>query len=107
MSPLFGNGEDIDLQAQPDWSVILSSLEISKRCSEQEDDPSIRRIYTVCQSSLSFLSWMPNRCISSKSFSLYATCIVNLERYLLFLVNVILKSMLVIHIACLIFIAFT
>ncbi|GJX96872.1 nucleolar 27S pre-rRNA processing, Urb2/Npa2 [Tanacetum coccineum] len=80
VSPLFSNGENIDLQAQPDWSVILSSLEISKRCSEQEDDASIRMIYTVCQSSLSFLSWMPNRCLSSKSFSLYATCIVNLER---------------------------
>nr|GEX95570.1 hypothetical protein [Tanacetum cinerariifolium] len=79
VSPLFSNGENIDLQAQPDWSVILSSLEISKRCSEQEDDPSIRMIYTVCQSSLNFLSWMPNRCLSSKSFSLYATCIVNLE----------------------------
>lgn len=107
VSPLFSTGVDIELQAQPNWPEVLSSLKIPsvdsnninvvnngssretsfslstrKSCSEQEVDPSIRMIYTVCQSSLNFLCWMPRRCISSKSFSLYATCILNLERLL-------------------------
>ncbi|KAI3736344.1 hypothetical protein L6452_15883 [Arctium lappa] len=107
VSPLFSNGVDIELQAQTNWPEVLSSLKIPsvdshdvnvvnngssretsfslstrKSCSEQEVDPSIRMIYTVCQSSLNFLCWMPRRCIGSKSFSLYATCILNLERLL-------------------------
>lgn len=33
-----------------------------------------------CQNLLSFLSWMPKACLSSKSFSLCATYILNIER---------------------------
>lgn len=86
VSPLFRNGVDINLQAQPNWLGVLNSLKIpsvvsiKKRSSEQEVDPSVRTVYTVCESSLCFLSWMPKRCMSSKSFTLYATCILNLER---------------------------
>nr|XP_043613515.1 uncharacterized protein LOC122585449 [Erigeron canadensis] len=86
VSPLFSNGV-IELQAQPNWAEVISSLKfpsdlpIRKGCIEQEvDSSSVRIIYTACENSLSFLSWMPKRCISSKSFSLYATCILNLER---------------------------
>ncbi|KVI04114.1 Nucleolar 27S pre-rRNA processing, Urb2/Npa2, C-terminal [Cynara cardunculus var. scolymus] len=107
VSPLFSNGVDIELQSQPNWPEVLSSLtipsvvsniinvvndgssrepsfslSIRKSCSEQEVDLSSRMMYTICQSSLNFLCWMPRRCISSKSFSLYATCILNLERLL-------------------------
>lgn len=73
MSPLFSNGVDIELHAQPNWPEVLSSLKIPsvvsdninmvndgssrgtsfslsirKSCSEQEVDPSIGMIYTVC-----------------------------------------------------------
>ncbi|KAM0050192.1 putative nucleolar 27S pre-rRNA processing, Urb2/Npa2 [Helianthus debilis subsp. tardiflorus] len=90
VSPLFCNGVDIELQAHPNWPDVLSSLKnrsvvssnIKKVGSEQEVDPSVEKIYTVCETSFDFLSWMPKQCISSKSFSLYATCILNLERFI-------------------------
>ncbi|CAI9299348.1 unnamed protein product [Lactuca saligna] len=103
VSPLFNNGVDIELQEEPKWPEVLSSLKIpsvvANNISEVNDcssmDPSSSlsikkqevdessQIYKVCQSSLSFLCWMPKRWINSKSFSLYATCILNLERVIL------------------------
>ncbi|KAI3745178.1 hypothetical protein L1987_58284 [Smallanthus sonchifolius] len=90
VSPLFINGVGIELEAHPNWPEVLNSLKIPsvvsnnirKISKEQEVDPSVDIIYTVCETSFSFLSWMPKRCISSKSFSLYATCILNLERFI-------------------------
>ncbi|KAL8267847.1 hypothetical protein R6Q59_001645 [Mikania micrantha] len=90
VSPLFSNGVDIELEAHPNWTEILNSLKIplvvpnnfSKIGNQQEVDPSVGTLYTVCEISFSFLSWMPKRCLSSKSFSLYATCILNLERFI-------------------------
>ncbi|KAK9051940.1 hypothetical protein SSX86_028568 [Deinandra increscens subsp. villosa] len=90
VSPLFSNGVDIELEAHPNWPEVLNSLKIPSVVSnnirkignEQEVDPSVDVVYTVCETSFSFLSWMPKRCISSKSFSLYATCILNLERFI-------------------------
>ncbi|KAI3780909.1 hypothetical protein L2E82_10902 [Cichorium intybus] len=97
VSPLFNNGDTIELQEECNWPEVLSSLEISsvvekdssnplsikKSCSKQEVDQSNQIIYTTCENSLDFLSWMPKRWINSKSFSLYATCILNLERRIL------------------------
>ncbi|CAH1429606.1 unnamed protein product [Lactuca virosa] len=103
VSPLFNNEADIELQEEPNWPEVLSSLKIpsvvTNNISEVNDcssmDPSSSlsikkqevdessQIYKVCQSSLSFLCWMPKRWINSKSFSLYATCILNLERLIL------------------------
>lgn len=100
VSPLFNNGVDIELQEEPNWPEVLSSLKIpsvvANNISEVNDCSSIdqssslsikkqevdesSQIYKICQSSLSFLCWMPKRWINSKSFSLYATCILNLER---------------------------
>ncbi|XP_071700781.1 uncharacterized protein [Rutidosis leptorrhynchoides] len=90
VSPLFNNGVDIELQVQPNWPEVIRTLKTplvvsksTKRSSKQEvDDPSVRNggVYTVCETSLNFLSWMPKRCITSKAFTLCATCILNLER---------------------------
>ncbi|KAL4572905.1 hypothetical protein LXL04_019693 [Taraxacum kok-saghyz] len=82
VSPLFSDGVDIDLQVGPNWPDVLSSLKVpsvvANNIKEVNDHSS--QMYTACQSSLDFLCWMPKRWISSKSFSLYATCILNLER---------------------------
>eukprot|EP00261_Vitis_vinifera_P033220 XP_019074463.1 PREDICTED: uncharacterized protein LOC100248664 isoform X3 [Vitis vinifera] len=37
--------------------------------------------FTACQSSLNLLCWMPKGYLNSRSFSLYTTCILNLERF--------------------------
>ncbi|KAJ6765963.1 UNHEALTHY RIBOSOME BIOGENESIS PROTEIN 2-like protein [Salix purpurea] len=99
--PLFG---DVKLNMSPRWKEGLSALEntdvVSGRKSSTCDDlargkpPShllsampadicreaISVKFTDCQSLLRLFCWMPKGCINSKSFSLYVTCTLNLER---------------------------
>ncbi|XP_076909990.1 uncharacterized protein LOC143567456 [Bidens hawaiensis] len=89
VSPLFSNGVDIELQEYPNWPEVLNSLKIPsagsnniRKIGSQQVDPSVEMIYTDCETSFNFLTWMPKRCLSSKSFSLYANCILNLERFI-------------------------
>lgn len=85
----------------PDWSEVLGSLEKSfiavsdnnnvvqdhflaaeQNTNSSNKPHSVNVAIRVCQSLLKFLSWMPKGYISSRSFSSYATCILNLERSL-------------------------
>ena len=52
------------------------------RCEEQNYFLSHSVEFTDCQTLLNFLCWMPKGYANSKSLSLYATYILNIERYL-------------------------
>lgn len=100
----FSNG-DVDLNQSPNWQEALSALENTSmvvsgskpitynKFSEGKLTSDIlcempanisRELtgmkFTACQSLLSFLCWMPKGYMNSRSFSLYATHLLNLER---------------------------
>ncbi|KAJ6897385.1 hypothetical protein NC651_023295 [Populus alba x Populus x berolinensis] len=98
---------DIELNASPKWQEDLSALEnsyvvsgrksstcdqiavgksISHLLSEMPADISRELAimkFTACQSLLRLLCWMPKGYINSRSFSLYVTCTLNLERFVI------------------------
>ncbi|KAL3580749.1 hypothetical protein D5086_018584 [Populus alba] len=102
--PLFG---DIELNASPKWQEDLSALENSSvvsgrkssTCDEIAVGKSISHLlsempadisrelaimkFTACQSLLRLLCWMPKGYINSRSFSLYVTCTLNHERFVI------------------------
>lgn len=101
---MFPNLENVDLDLLPNWSEIIDALEKTSRtdvfsgkhpknkwikrnsysCNKKELSPSSIK-YASWLSLLSLLNWMPKGYLNSKSFSLLATCILNLERYASFL----------------------
>ncbi|KAL9333248.1 hypothetical protein Peur_073387 [Populus x canadensis] len=102
--PLFG---DTELNASPKWQEDLSALEnsyvVSGRKSSTCDEIAVGKPishllsempadisrelaimkFTACQSLLRLLCWMPKGYINSKSFSLYVTCTLNPERFVI------------------------
>lgn len=100
---MFPNLEKVDLDLLPNWSEIIDALETSctdvfsgehpknkwmKRnsysCNKEELSPSSIK-YASWLSLLNLLNWIPKGYLNSKSLSLLATCILNLERYASFL----------------------
>ncbi|XP_059647517.1 uncharacterized protein LOC132293884 [Cornus florida] len=109
--PIFSNFREVDLSSSPNWSEFLSVLDNSpnvvsgnkhvmndcssvaepishslnkspKECyKEQNSIPSISMKFAACQSLLNLLCWMPKGYLNTRSFSLYATSILNLERF--------------------------
>ncbi|CAK7329555.1 unnamed protein product [Dovyalis caffra] len=102
--PLFG---DVELNESPKWQEDLSALEnsyvvsgrksstfdefaegkptshlLSEMPADISEESTIMK-FTACQSLLRLLCWMPKGYINSKSFSLYVTCTLNLERHLI------------------------
>lgn len=101
---------DVDISLSPDWKKVLSALEITseditdnghvitdlfpvtKSISqslnnlpkasgiEREASRDTSMKFTIIQSLLKLLCRMPKNVMKSKSFSLYATHILNLER---------------------------
>lgn len=85
---------EVDLSKPPDWVEVTSALEklsvvrvgaLTWRTPNREPGESCNEQINVdfarCQRLLTFLMWMPED-LSSKSSSLYITCILNLERYI-------------------------
>ncbi|XP_031260000.1 uncharacterized protein LOC116118175 [Pistacia vera] len=103
---------DVDFRTSPNWTTILSEIEKSSLvvsgtknvssdsisvaksvshsldklpktvCKEKKAVKFASMKFTACQSLLNLLCWMPKAYLNSKSFSLYTTCILNLERIL-------------------------
>ncbi|KAJ0076531.1 hypothetical protein Patl1_36109 [Pistacia atlantica] len=103
---------DVDFRTSPNWTTILSEIEKSSLvvsgtknvssdsisvgksvshsldklpktvCKEKKAIKFASMKFTACQSLLNLLCWMPKAYLSSKSFSLYTTYILNLERIL-------------------------
>lgn len=90
---------DVDFSSSPNWTKVLNDLEESLRvvsgnkhvASESfplaKSSPSFDELPTrFCKeqkafhSLLNLLCWMPKGYLNSRSFSLYATYILNLER---------------------------
>uniref|UniRef100_A0A5B7BNV3 Nucleolar 27S pre-rRNA processing Urb2/Npa2 C-terminal domain-containing protein n=1 Tax=Davidia involucrata TaxID=16924 RepID=A0A5B7BNV3_DAVIN len=107
--PIFSNFGEVDLNSSPNWPEVLSALDNSSNvvsgnmhvmndcsvaepishsfnklptecCKEHKLFPSNSTEFTTCQSLLKFLCWMPKGYLNSRSFLLYATYILNLER---------------------------
>lgn len=106
MLPLF---ENVNLQRSPNWLEFISDLDkailvdgnkgFSVDCSTVEKSmvqscdklpadasraekafPLTSKSFTICHRLLNLLCWIPD--INTRSFSLYVTCIFNLERYI-------------------------
>ncbi|XP_057965698.1 uncharacterized protein LOC131156202 [Malania oleifera] len=101
---------DVDFNSPPSWQKVLSTLDNSsavfsgnkpfshgcsllekpsssscnklpEECCQEHKAPAVISMeIKTCQSLLSLLCWMPKGYSSSRSFSLYATYILNLER---------------------------
>ncbi|KAK3001091.1 hypothetical protein RJ639_021464 [Escallonia herrerae] len=110
VSATSGNAGKVDLSSPPNWSEVLNALtnrsitvsdnndvlhdgscgteQITnsfkkidmKPCMEQKFFPSVIVEFTSCQNLLNFLSWIPKGYQTSQSITIYATCILNLER---------------------------
>lgn len=93
---IFGNAGGVDLKLSTNWPAFLSFLDDSsmtepisrsskklpvKHRKEQQSFLSRIVAFTDCQTLLNFLCWMPRGYSNSKSLSLYATYILNVERY--------------------------
>lgn len=93
---IFGNAGGVDLKLSANWPAFLSFLDDSsmtepisrsskklpmKHRKEQQSFLSRIVAFTDCQTLLNFLCWMPKGYSNSKSLSLYATYILNVERY--------------------------
>ncbi|GAV60305.1 Urb2 domain-containing protein, partial [Cephalotus follicularis] len=97
----------VDFKSLPNWAEVLRSLEdssmlvstgklvthngfLKETLMSCSSDDLLREIcwkqqafpFTACQSLLSLLGWIPKGYLKSKSISLYATYILNLERLL-------------------------
>ncbi|CAH9144191.1 unnamed protein product [Cuscuta epithymum] len=106
VASLYSSSDDANLNSPPDWRKILDALEISSTASRDRNGKSLRSLwikalshvlilpaehskkklsyfneveFSNCQGVLNLLSWMPKGYLSSKSFSRYRTCILNLE----------------------------
>ena len=92
---------DVDLNSLPNWQEVLGavgSLPIAARGSKiatydglSEEKPLFKMAadhftestsmrFVACQSLLSLLCWLPKGYMNSRSFSLHATYLLNLER---------------------------
>lgn len=93
---IFGNAGGVDLKLSANWPAFLSFLDDSsmtepishsskklpvKHRKEQQSFLSRIVAFTDCQTLLNFLCWMPKGYSNFKSLSLYATYILNVERY--------------------------
>lgn len=108
VSPIFSYVGEVDLNSTPDWENAIHVLEKSSttffRSNHPQDneslliepirlllndipaEPSEKELIpfnaeiTGCRAFLNLLSWIPKGHLSSKSFSLYATSILNIDR---------------------------
>lgn len=103
MSSIFSNLDEVYLDSLPNWSEIMLALDVSSAkqaknehfreprsqslprqaadsCKKEELAPSHIK-FTSCHSLLNLLNRMPKGYLCSKSFSLLANCILNLEQY--------------------------
>lgn len=95
---------DIDFSLSPDWAELLVALEESLENSRWKqfgvhamkpmfhsfesslDDPNggvfhvTSRNFAICHNLLRFLCWMPKGYLNSRSFRLYVTYVLNIER---------------------------
>ncbi|KAL3814075.1 hypothetical protein ACJIZ3_015343 [Penstemon smallii] len=85
----------VDVSKSPDWVELMSAVE---NLSDVKNDPltgekpcmvpakpystQANLEFSTCQCLLGLLMWMPEEYLSSRSSSLYITCILNLERLL-------------------------
>ncbi|KAL2455481.1 Nucleolar 27S pre-rRNA proCES [Forsythia ovata] len=91
VSSIFASTE-VDLSSSPDWVEVIRAVENSSNVqngdllwTERNRDPAEKGTnieFAKCRSLLKLLNWMPKEYISSRSTSLYITCILNLERLL-------------------------
>ncbi|XP_016491227.2 uncharacterized protein LOC107810906 isoform X3 [Nicotiana tabacum] len=108
VSSIFSYVGEVDINSSPDWENAVHVLEKSSttffRCDHPQDDslliepihhllngipaeacekertPNFNTEITRCRAFLNLLSWIPKGHLSSKSFSLYATSILNIDR---------------------------
>ncbi|XP_059295401.1 uncharacterized protein LOC132048725 [Lycium ferocissimum] len=100
VSSIFSYVGDVDLDSSPDWDNAIHVLEksstnfrhnhpqendsllndIPAEPCEKELSPTFNTEITRCRAFLNLLSWIPKGHLSSKSFSLYATSILNIDR---------------------------
>lgn len=93
---IFGDAGGVDLKLSANWPAFLSFLDDSsvtepisrsskklpvKHRKEQQSFLPRTVAFGDCQTLLNFLCWMPKGYSNSKSLSLYATYILNVERY--------------------------
>ncbi|CBI37935.3 unnamed protein product, partial [Vitis vinifera] len=94
LSPLLSDAayRDFDFNSSPNWqevlsafdnlSVVVSGAKLPTEFNEEKKAFLLQSMeFTACQSSLNLLCWMPKGYLNSRSFSLYTTCILNLERF--------------------------
>ncbi|XP_022146290.1 uncharacterized protein LOC111015534 isoform X3 [Momordica charantia] len=67
-----------------DWMEVIATLELSttEDCQSKSDSPPSNVRFRACQHFINLLCWMPKGNISSRSFSLYTTNVLELERQL-------------------------
>lgn len=108
VSSIFSYVGEVDLNSRPDWENAIHVLEKSSatffRSNHPQDNDSLlmepihhllnnipaelcekksfNTEITRCRAFLNLLSWIPKGHLSSKSFSLYATSILNIDRYI-------------------------
>lgn len=109
VSSIFSYVGEVDINSSPDWENAVHVLEKSsttffRRVHPQDNDslliepihhllnnipaeacekeltPNFNTEITRCRAFLNLLSWIPKGHLSSKSFSLYATSILNIDR---------------------------
>lgn len=108
------SSSNVDLNSSPHWPEVLGALDKSpvnisskehvtydnlsdsklivhssdklptKICRGKNALPSTSANFTACQSLLNLLCWMPKGYLNSRSLLLYATYLLNLERYTVF-----------------------
>ncbi|XP_019169327.1 PREDICTED: uncharacterized protein LOC109165139 isoform X1 [Ipomoea nil] len=106
VASLFSSLGDANLDSPPDWRKVVDALEDSSAMAlrdknrknthllwveafshlfnlpaeqSEKKSPFHKIEFTTCQTVLNLLSWIPKGYLSSKSFSRYATSILNLE----------------------------
>ncbi|KAL4187757.1 hypothetical protein AMTRI_Chr09g40570 [Amborella trichopoda] len=88
---------DLGFDNVPDWQELIDRVEKvsttgsgdlaaphAKGRTRNESDPSFREGFIDCQHLLHLMCWIPKSCTNSKSFSVYATHILNIERVVVF-----------------------
>lgn len=81
----------VDLSSSPDWMEVICAVENASNVQNGDSlwtgsnrDPAQKGTnieFAKCRHLLKLLNWMPKEYMSSRSTSLYITCILNLERY--------------------------
>ncbi|CAN8229982.1 unnamed protein product [Cochlearia groenlandica] len=86
--------EDVIFDSQADWLEVLILLETSianisgklhsEACVEVHESQLDNRKFTACENLLNRLTGMPKEYMNKKSFQLYASYVLDLERFLIF-----------------------